>query len=67
MNAIASWHQAFSICHGACKWHQSSSWVLARPYSILPSCVCDINRDGVTNDRESINPGVNDQVKVPDK
>ena len=37
----------------------------ARPYSILPSCVCDINRDGVTNDRESINPGVNDQVKVP--
>ena len=37
----------------------------ARPYSIFPACVCDINKDGVTNDRESINPGVNDQVKVP--
>jgi hypothetical protein len=37
----------------------------ARPYSLFPSCVCDINKDGVTNDRESINPAVNDQVKVP--
>jgi hypothetical protein len=37
----------------------------ARPYSIFPSCVCDINKDGVTNDRESVNPNVNDQVKVP--
>jgi outer membrane receptor protein involved in Fe transport len=36
----------------------------ARPYSVLPACVCDINRDGVTNDRESVNPGVNDQVKL---
>src|SRR6185503_471022 len=37
----------------------------ARPYSVLPSCVCDINRDGVTNDRESVNPGVDDQHKLP--
>jgi len=37
----------------------------ARPYSIFPSCGCDINRDGVTNDRDSVNPGVNDQVKLP--
>ena len=38
----------------------------ARPYSILPSCgLCDTNRDGVANDRESVDPGVNDQVKLP--
>jgi hypothetical protein len=37
----------------------------ARPYSILPDCVCDINKDGVTNDRDSVNPTVNDQVKLP--
>ena len=38
----------------------------ARPYSIFPSCLCDINRDGVTfQDRESVNPEVDDQTKVP--
>ncbi|HEV8431358.1 MAG TPA: TonB-dependent receptor [Pyrinomonadaceae bacterium] len=37
----------------------------ARPYSIFPSCVCDINRDGVTNDRESVNPTKDDQHKLP--
>ena len=37
----------------------------ARPYSIFPACLCDINRDGVNNDRESINPGVDDQRKLP--
>jgi hypothetical protein len=37
----------------------------ARPYSILPDCVCDINRDGVNNDRDSVQPTVNDQVKLP--
>lgn len=37
----------------------------ARPYSILPSCGCDINRDGVTNDRDSINPGHDDQHPLP--
>ena len=37
----------------------------ARPYSILPDCVCDINRDGVTNDRDSVNPEVDDQTKLP--
>ncbi|MCM3869239.1 MAG: TonB-dependent receptor [Pyrinomonadaceae bacterium] len=37
----------------------------ARPYSILPSCVCDINRDGVNNDRDSVNPSVDDQNKLP--
>jgi hypothetical protein len=37
----------------------------ARPYSIFPSCGCDINKDGVTNDRESVNPGVDDQHKLP--
>jgi hypothetical protein len=37
----------------------------ARPYSIFPACVCDINRDGVNNDRESVNPGVDDQHKLP--
>jgi hypothetical protein len=37
----------------------------ARPYSIFPSCVCDINRDGVVNDRESVNPAVDDQHKLP--
>ena len=36
-----------------------------RPYSIFPSCGCDINRDGVTVDRESINPGVDDQHHQP--
>ena len=35
----------------------------ARPYSILPSCVCDINRDGVTVDRESRDG--NDQHHLP--
>ena len=37
----------------------------ARPYSIFPDCVCDINRDGVTNDRDSVNPTVDDQHKLP--
>jgi hypothetical protein len=37
----------------------------ARPYSIFPSCGCDINRDGVTVDRESINPNVDDQHHTP--
>lgn len=37
----------------------------ARPYSIFPDCVCDINRDGVTNDRDSVNPEVDDQHKLP--
>jgi TonB dependent receptor/Carboxypeptidase regulatory-like domain len=37
----------------------------ARPYSIFPSCLCDINKDGVTNDRESVNPTVDDQHKLP--
>ena len=37
----------------------------ARPYSILPSCLCDINRDGVNNDRDSVNPAVDDQNKLP--
>ena len=35
----------------------------ARPYSVLPSCVCDINRDGVTVDRESRDG--NDQHHLP--
>ncbi|HET6892765.1 MAG TPA: hypothetical protein VFH31_16795, partial [Pyrinomonadaceae bacterium] len=37
----------------------------ARPYSVFPDCVCDINRDGVNNDRDSVNPGVDDQHKLP--
>jgi hypothetical protein len=37
----------------------------ARPFSIFPACVCDINRDGVNNDRESVNPGIDDQNKLP--
>lgn len=37
----------------------------ARPYSIFPSCLCDINRDGVNNDRDSVNPAVDDQNKLP--
>jgi hypothetical protein len=37
----------------------------ARPYSIFPSCGCDINRDGVNVDRDSVNPGVDDQHKLP--
>ncbi|HEU4594531.1 MAG TPA: TonB-dependent receptor [Pyrinomonadaceae bacterium] len=37
----------------------------ARPYSVFPACLCDINRDGVNNDRDSVNPGVNDQSKLP--
>jgi len=37
----------------------------ARPYSIFPSCLCDINKDGVTNDRESVNPAVDDQHVLP--
>jgi hypothetical protein len=37
----------------------------ARPYSILPECGCDINKDGVTNDRDSVNPGKDDQHKLP--
>jgi len=36
-----------------------------RPYSIFPSCGCDINRDGVTVDRDSVNPGVDDQHHLP--
>lgn len=36
----------------------------ARPFSILPSCgACDINRDGVANDRESRDG--NDQNQLP--
>lgn len=37
----------------------------ARPYSILPSCLCDINRDGVNVDRDSVNPGIDDQHHLP--
>jgi hypothetical protein len=37
----------------------------ARPYSIFPDCLCDINRDGVANDRDSVNPEVDDQTKLP--
>ncbi len=37
----------------------------ARPYSIFPACGCDINRDGVNNDRDSVNPGIDDQHKLP--
>jgi outer membrane receptor protein involved in Fe transport len=37
----------------------------ARPYSVFPSCLCDINRDGVNNDRDSVNPGKDDQHKLP--
>ncbi|HEX6732602.1 MAG TPA: TonB-dependent receptor, partial [Pyrinomonadaceae bacterium] len=37
----------------------------ARPYSVFPDCVCDINRDGVNNDRDSVNPEVDDQTKLP--
>jgi Carboxypeptidase regulatory-like domain/TonB dependent receptor len=37
----------------------------ARPYSIFPNCLCDINRDGVTVDHDSINPGVDDQHHLP--
>jgi hypothetical protein len=37
----------------------------ARPYNILPSCGCDINKDGVTNDRESVNPTKDDQHPLP--
>jgi hypothetical protein len=37
----------------------------ARPYSVFPACLCDINRDGVNNDRDSVDPGSNDQVKLP--
>jgi hypothetical protein len=32
-----------------------------RRYSIFPACGCDVNRDGVTVDRETLNPGVDDQ------
>jgi hypothetical protein len=32
-----------------------------RRYSIFPACGCDANRDGVTVDRETLNPGVDDQ------
>jgi Carboxypeptidase regulatory-like domain/TonB dependent receptor len=37
----------------------------ARPYSVFPACLCDINRDGVNNDRDSVNPGIDDQNKLP--
>jgi hypothetical protein len=37
----------------------------ARPYSIFPNCLCDINRDGVTVDHDSVNPGVDDQHHLP--
>lgn len=37
----------------------------ARPYNVMPDCLCDINRDGVTNDRDSVNPEVDDQTKLP--
>jgi hypothetical protein len=32
-----------------------------RRYSIFPACGCDVNRDGVNVDRETVNPGVDDQ------
>jgi hypothetical protein len=35
----------------------------ARPYSILPSCVCDLNKDGVVVDRETRDG--NDQNQLP--
>jgi outer membrane receptor protein involved in Fe transport len=36
----------------------------ARPYNVFPSCVCDINKDGVTfNERDS--PDGNDQHHLP--
>jgi hypothetical protein len=35
----------------------------ARPYSIFPSCVCDLNKDGVTVDRETRDG--NDQNQLP--
>jgi len=35
----------------------------ARPYSILPACACDINKDGIANDRESRDG--NDQNHLP--
>jgi hypothetical protein len=35
----------------------------ARPYSIFPSCVCDLNKDGVTIDRETRDG--NDQNQLP--
>jgi hypothetical protein len=35
----------------------------ARPYSVFPDCLCDINRDGVTVDRESRDG--NDQHHLP--
>ena len=37
----------------------------ARPYSIFPSCGCDINKDGVTNDRDSVDPQHDDQHHLP--
>ncbi len=37
----------------------------ARPYSIFPSCGCDINRDGVNVDRDSIAPNTDDQHHLP--
>ena len=38
----------------------------ARPYSILPSCgVCDINSDGVANDRESVDPTAMTRIQLP--
>jgi hypothetical protein len=36
-----------------------------RAYSIFPACVCDINRDGVTVDHDSVNPGIDDQHHLP--
>jgi len=51
------------------KWGFQVSPILqlasARPYSILPDCGCDINKDGVTNDRDSVNPEVDDQTHLP--
>jgi hypothetical protein len=35
----------------------------ARPYSILPACACDTNKDGIINDRESVSG--DDQVHLP--
>jgi hypothetical protein len=36
-----------------------------RAYSIFPSCGCDINRDGVNVDRDSVAPNTDDQHHLP--
>ena len=63
-SAIASCSPVSSICRGTSRSRRSSSW---RRSSLqhLPVLLCDINRDGVNNDRESVNPGIDDQHKLP--